>query len=65
MIKNVLFIETKNTCVHFFIYMSSMCVQLFTASSGFEVICTSVVSVIKSKMATISMETKRGGNKLF
>ena len=30
-IKNVIFIETKNTCVRFFIYMSSKCVQLFTA----------------------------------
>ena len=31
MIKNVIFNKTKNTCVRFFIYMSSMRVQLFTA----------------------------------
>ena len=31
MIKNVIFNKTKNTHVGFFIYMSSMCVQLFTA----------------------------------
>ena len=32
MIKNLIFNKTKNTFVHFFIYMSSRCVQLFTAS---------------------------------
>ena len=31
MIKNVLFNKTKNHRVRFFVYMSSMCVQLFTA----------------------------------
>ena len=31
MIKNVIYNKTKNTRVSFFIYMSSMCVQLFTA----------------------------------
>ena len=31
MIKNVIFNETKNSSVVFFIDMSSMCVQLFTA----------------------------------
>ena len=30
MIKNILFNKTKNPRVRFFIYMSSMCVQLFT-----------------------------------
>ena len=30
-IKNVIINKTKNTCVRFFIYMSSMRVQLFTA----------------------------------
>ena len=31
MIKNLIFNKTKNTSVRFFIYMSSRCVQLFTA----------------------------------
>ena len=31
MIKNVIFNKTKNTSVRFFIYMSSRCVQIFTA----------------------------------
>ncbi len=31
MIKNVIFNKTKNASVPFFIYTSSMCVQLFTA----------------------------------
>ena len=30
-IKNVIFNKTKNTSVRFFIYMSSRCVQIFTA----------------------------------
>ena len=30
-IKNVMFNKTKNASVGFFIYMSSMCVQLFTS----------------------------------
>ena len=62
MIKNLIFNKSKNASVRFFIYMSSMCVQLFTAFevlSGFEVICT-LVSALKSNMAAISMETNRG-----
>ena len=43
--------------------MSSMCVQLFTAFEEAvlinKVICT-LVSALKSKIATISMETKHG-----
>ncbi len=31
MIKNVIFNKTKNTRVRFLIYISSMCVKLFTA----------------------------------
>ena len=31
MIKNLIFNKTKNTSVRFFIYMSSRCVQIFTA----------------------------------
>ena len=50
--------KVKNTSVHFFICMSSMCVQLVTAC-GF-----TLVSALKSKMATISSETKCG-KKLF
>ena len=53
MIKNLIFNKTKNTFVRFFIYMSSMCVQIFTA---FE----EVVLKLKSNMAAISMETNRG-----
>ena len=60
MVKNVIFNKTKNTRVRFFIYMSSMCVQYFTA---FEVpvlkLCT-LVSALKSNMAAISMETNSG-----
>ena len=57
MIKNVTFKKNKNTRVSFFIYMSSMCVQLFTA---FEVpVFGTLVSALKSNMAAISMETKK------
>ena len=31
MVKNVIFNKTKKTCVRFFIYMYSICVQLFIA----------------------------------
>ncbi len=31
MIKNVIFNKSKNASVRFFIYMSTMCAQLFTA----------------------------------
>ena len=31
MIKNLIFNKTQNTSVRFFIYMSSRCVQIFTA----------------------------------
>ena len=31
MVKNLIFNKTKNTSVRFFIYMSSRCVQIFTA----------------------------------
>ena len=31
MIKNLIFNKTENTSVRFFIYMSSRCVQIFTA----------------------------------
>ena len=31
LIKNVIFDKTKHTCVCFFIYMCSMCAQIFTA----------------------------------
>ena len=31
MIKNVIFNKPKNTSVRFFIYMSSRCLQIFTA----------------------------------
>ena len=53
MIKNLIFNKTKNTFVRFFIYMSSMCVQIFTALEE-------VVLKLKSNMAAISMETNRG-----
>ena len=31
LIKNVIFNQTKHTCVGFFIYMCSMCAHIFTA----------------------------------
>ena len=61
MIKNVLCYKSKNSSVRFFICMSSMCLQLFTAfeEAVLKLLCT-LVSALKSKMAAISMETKRG-----
>ena len=59
MIKNVLCNKNQNASVRFFICMSSMCVQLFTA---FE---EPLVSALRSKMAAISMETKRGKKIIF
>ena len=50
MIKTVLFNKTKNTCVRFFIYMSSMHVQLFTAFELAVICVCTLVSTIKSKM---------------
>ena len=52
MIKNLIFNKTKNTSVRFFIYMSSRCVHI-------------LVSALKSNMAAIPMETKRGEIFLF
>ena len=57
MIKNLIFNKSKNPSVRFFIYMFSMCVQLFTA---FEEAVLKWVSALKSNMAAISMETNRG-----
>ena len=57
MIKNLILNKTKNASVRFFIYMSSRCVQLFTAFE--EVICILVIA-LKSNMAAISMEANRG-----
>ena len=58
-------LQTHQMDIHLFdfspaICMSSMCVQLFKfeEATGFKVICT-LASALKSKMATISMETKR------
>ena len=60
MIKNVIFNKSKNASVRFFIYMSSMCVQLFTAFEE-EVLKLYVPwRVPKSNMPAISMETNRG-----
>ena len=60
MIKHVLCNKSKNASVRFFIYMSSVCATFHCIwRSGFKVICT-LVSTLKSKMSTISMETKRG-----
>ena len=66
MIKNVLCNKSKNASVRFFIYMSSMCVQLFTAfeEAVLKLLCT-LVSALKSKIATISVETKRGKKNYF
>ena len=60
LIKNVIFNKTKNTrVVSFFIYMYSMCVQLFTrfeVPTGCIVIRT-LVRALKSNVDAISMET--------
>ena len=59
-IKNVIFNKTKDTRVRFFIYMSSMCVQLFTAVEVAVLKLCTLVSALRSNMAAISMETNRG-----
>ena len=63
MIENVLCNKNKNASVRFFICMSSMCVQLFTAFEEpvlrLYLLCT-LVTALKSKMAVISIETKCG-----
>ena len=65
MIKNVLCNKNKKASVRFFICMSSMCVTFHCIRrSGFKVICT-LVSALKSKMAAVSMETKREKKNYF
>ena len=63
MITNLIFNRTKNTRFHilFFIYMSSMCVQLFTAfeEAVLKLYICSLVSALKFNLAAISMETNR------
>ena len=60
-IKNVVCNKSKNASV---LYVSSCvclpCVQFFTAFEEAVLKLCSLVSALKSKMATISMETKRG-----
>ena len=53
MIKNVLCNKSKNASVRFFIYMSSMCVQLFTAfeEAVLKLLCT-LVSALTSLLST-------------
>ena len=55
MIRNLIFNKTKNASVRFFIYMSSMCVQLFTAFEEAVLKLCTLVSALKSNMAAISM----------
>ena len=60
-IKNLIFNKTKNAPVRFFIYMSSICVQLFTAfEEAVLKLYFTLVSALKSNMAAISVETNRG-----
>ena len=59
--KNVLFNKIKNTCVRFFNCLRTILCATFHCNwtNGFKVLCT-LVSTIKSKMATISKETNHG-----
>ena len=61
MIKNVLCNQSNNASVRFFICMSSMFVQLFTAfeEAVLKLYVLYLGECLKSKMAAISMETKR------
>ena len=63
MIKNVLCNKSKKTLL----YVSSMCVQLFTAFEGavLKLYVRTLVNALKSKIAAISMETKCGGKNYF
>ena len=68
LIKNVIFNKTENTrVVSFFIYVSSMCVQLFTPFEVpvLEVYIRTLVSALKSNMEAISMETNFGKKIIF
>ena len=67
-LKSVLCDKSKNASVRCFMCMSSMCVQLFTVFKEevltLDYICT-LVRTLKSKMAAISMEMKRGKKIVF
>ena len=64
MVKNILCNKSKNASVRF-LFVCLLCMCNFSLHlKRFKVICT-LVSAIKSKMAVISMETKRGEKNYF
>ena len=63
MIKKLIFNKTKNASVRFFIYMSSMCVQLFTAFE--EAVLRIYLGECPKIEYVISMETNHGENKFL
>ncbi len=65
MIKIGLFNKTKNSRLPYIIYVYYMCATFHCILTGGVKVMRTLVSAIKSKVATISMETKRSGQKIL